>query len=173
MAEPYMGQIIAIGFNFVPDGWALCDGSLLSIGKYEALFQVLGTTYGGDGSSTFALPDLRGRLVVSQTGQPDYPVGQAGGSESVALGATQIGAHKHKLMASSPPGTIDTPNSDKGLAQNAQAAVNMYVTGVTPDVGLSPAAIGGSGGAAPHENRQPYRVLNYIICLNGVFPARP
>jgi microcystin-dependent protein len=172
MAQPYLGQIIAVGFNFVPDGWALCDGSLLSTN--HVLFAVLGTTYGGDGQNTFALPDLRGRLVVSQTGKPDYPVGQAGGSEGVSLLPTQIGAHSHALMASSPVGTIDVPNSDKALAQGAQTAVNMYVTGVSPNVALSPAALTSSGGAgAPHENRQPYLVLNYIICLDGAYPLKP
>jgi len=177
MADPFLGQIIAVAFKWVPEGWAACDGSPLSIGEHPDLYNLLGLTYGGDGISTFRLPDLRGRVAVGLgqgPGLPDYPLGQSGSAENVTLTKGQLGAHKHQMIAVATPGTTDTPNSDKMLGANAQTKVNMYATGVTPDVSLSVSALALSdGGYQPHENLQPFIVLNYIINVTGVYPIPP
>lgn len=187
MIESYLGQIIAVSFKMVPDGWRLCDGSLVFISEYQALFNLLGTTYGGDGASTFGLPDLRGRLVVSQgqgPGRSNYVLGQTGGVENVTLNVQQMQPHTHALTAIDLPGRPTTPDPQKGpyppgpagsyylLAQNTQAAVNMYNPG-PPNVTLSPSAIDPyPGGSRPHENRQPFQVINYIISMNGIYPTQ-
>lgn len=173
MADPYIGQIIAVGFNFVPLHWLRCDGSLVPISEYEALFALIGTTYGGDGQSTFAVPNLSGRAAVGVGRGPrtsDYILGQTVGSETVTLQQNQIGAHTHPLLASSQMGTTNTPGPGVALAENAQPAAFLYAP-LAPNVTLSPAAITNAGGTAPHENRQPYQVINYIICANGIFPS--
>lgn len=172
MAQPFVGQIIAVGFNFAPDGWLLCNGQLLPISQYDVLFNLIGTTYGGDGQSTFAVPNLCGRVAVNQGQGPNlssYVLGQAAGSESVTLNAGQIGGHSHALMASSLAGTTTTPGTTTALAQNAQPAVEMYDT-VAPNTSLAATSITPAGGNQPHENRQPYLAINYIIAWAGVFP---
>lgn len=174
MAEPFIGQIIAVGFNFVPLNWLACDGQQLPIAQYEALFALIGTTYGGNGQTTFAVPDLRGRipLCIGQgPGRSVFPIGQIAGTENVTLTATQIGAHSHPLHASAQPGTSATPAPTQALAVNAQTAANLY--GPAPgNVTLAGNAIAASGSSMPHENRQPFQVINYIICYNGVFPSQ-
>ena len=179
MADPFTGQIIAVGFDFVPLGWLPCDGSLHSTSQYTPLFALLGVTYGGDGMSTFAVPDLRGRAAVCQgqgPGQSAYELGQTGGTESVTLMADQIGAHGHVMNASKNAGTTAFPvggGETKSLANITQVEVNMYGKG-DPDVTLAPDSIpfSGSTPALPHENRQPLQVINYIICWQGVFPSQ-
>jgi microcystin-dependent protein len=181
--DAFLGQIIAVGFNFAPQGWALCDGSLLQISQHAALYNLLGTTYGGDGVSSFALPDLRGRLALCQgqgPGLSDYTLGMTGGAENVTLRSSQIGAHNHTLMAyqwgATDPVPKDKLTADPGatvvLTTNIQAAVNMYNPG-PPNVTLSPAALTTtSGPGIPHENRQPYLAINYIICVDGIYPSQ-
>ena len=175
MAQPFVGQIIAVGFNFAPAGWFLCDGSLQPINQYAALYQLLGTTYGGDGVNTFAVPDLRGRVAMHQgqaTGRPAYVQGQVIGSEAVVLQANQLAIHSHTLLTATQAGTTNTPGPGLALAQNAQAAIDMYGT-IAPDVALQPASISPPASSGqPHENRQPYQVINYIMAWAGVFPSQ-
>src|SRR4051794_23847461 len=124
MSEPFVGQILAVGFNFAPAGWLMCDGSLVAISEYDVLFNLIGTTYGGNGQTTFSVPDLRGRAAVGMgqgSGQPNYIIGQAGGSESVTLLTTQIPAHTHTLNASGTPGSAATPSPNLFLSQNGES----------------------------------------------------
>jgi microcystin-dependent protein len=174
MSQPFVGQVISVGFGFAPTGWQLCDGSLLSISNYQALYALIGTTYGGDGVNTFAVPDLRGHAPLSigtGLGLPPYVLGQVVGSENVTLTANQVGAHSHNLLASAQNGSASNPAPALALGQNAVSQVPVY--GPPPsNTTLAPAAIGGTGGSTPHENRQPYLAVNYIISLFGVFPPR-
>jgi microcystin-dependent protein len=172
--DQFIGQIIAVGFNFAPVGWVPCDGRLLPISQYDVLFTLLGTTFGGDGQNTFAVPDLRGRSPLGQGTGPSLPpafVGQAAGSENVILTGTQIVAHSHLLMASSGTGTVSKPSPAGVLANQSNALVSMY--GHAPgNTTLAPPAIGSTGGNQAHENRQPYNTVNYIISTEGVFPSQ-
>jgi microcystin-dependent protein len=174
MAQPYLGQIMAVGFNFAPVGWFLCNGQTLSIAQYAALYNLLGTTYGGDGVNTFALPNLCGRVAVNQgqgPGLSPYVIGQTAGTENVTLTSNQIGAHQHPLMASQQSGSTATPGPTVALAQNAQTLVEMYGT-VAANTTLAGASIGNAGNSQPHENRQPYLTINYIIASEGVYPSQ-
>jgi microcystin-dependent protein len=175
MAEPFLGQIIAVGFNFAPLGWELCNGQLITIADNTALFNLIGTTYGGDGQTTFGLPDLRGRVAISQgqgTGQPNYLLGQLAGSETVSLTANENAGHAHPLLTSSHKGTTDTPDSTMALAENDQARVEMYGT-VAANTSLAAASITTASGAGqPHDNLQPFLVINYIIAVNGIYPSQ-
>jgi microcystin-dependent protein len=174
MSQPYVGQIIAVGFSFAPAGWLACNGQLIPISQYEVLFQLIGTTYGGDGQTTFALPNLCGRAVINQgqgQGLSNYVIGQQSGTEQVALTANQVGSHSHALMASTQTGSTNTPSSSVALAQNAQTLVNEFST-AAPTTTLAPSSISVSGSSVPHENRQPYLAINYIIAYEGVFPSR-
>jgi microcystin-dependent protein len=172
--EQFVGQIIAVGFNFAPVNWVLCNGQLLSISEYQVLYALIGTTFGGNGQTTFAVPDLRGRSPLGQgngAGLPPAVVGQIAGTESVTLTLPQIATHTHPLMASSATGATATPSSTTVLANQSDAAVDIYGNaggGLT----LAPAAIGSSGGNLPHENRQPFNTVNYIISTVGVFPSQ-
>jgi microcystin-dependent protein len=174
MSQPFIGQIIAVGFNFAPVGWALCNGQLLPISEYSALFNLIGTTYGGNGQTTFALPNLQGQGVINQgqgSGLSAYVIGQQGGSEQISLTGSQVGSHSHALMASSQTGSTITPGTTVALAQNAQPAVNAYST-AAPNTSLAPSSIGLTGGGQPHENRQPFLTINYIIALFGIYPSQ-
>jgi microcystin-dependent protein len=174
MAQPFVGQIISVGFSFAPVGWQMCDGTLLPISEYEALYSLLGTTYGGNGTSTFAVPDLRGRapLCMGQgSGLPNYIQGQIAGSESVTLIANQVGAHSHSLLASTKNGSATNPASGLALGQNPVSTVPVYGPSST-NVALAGSSIGNSVGGVPHENRQPYLTINYIISLFGVYPSQ-
>ena len=179
--EPFVGQIILVGFNFAPVGWFLCQGQLVPIAQYETLYALLGTTYGGDGTSTFALPDLRGRVPTHEgqlSGGSFYNIGQQLGTEEVTLISNQIGAHTHQLRTSSklaPSGTGTTPSNTTALGVSASGTPgsNIFVYGTSaPNTTLNPASISSSGNNQPHENRQPYLALNYIIAWAGIFPAR-
>jgi microcystin-dependent protein len=171
VSEPFVGEIRMFGFNFPPQGWALCDGQLLSISQNAALFSLLGTTYGGDGESTFALPDLRSRVPVSQ-GQGDglssYAEGQAGGTETVTLAAAQMPAHTHAVSASSSPAASERP-AGRVLARSPD---HSYIPEPDTDTVMNAKMIGAAGNSQPHDNIQPYLVLNFCIALQGVFPAR-
>jgi len=175
VSEPFIGQIISVGFNFTPSGWLPCDGSIVAISSYETLYNLIGTTYGGNGTTTFALPDLRGRSPVcigQGNGLSNYVLGQVAGAEQITLLANQVGSHNHPLMASSQAGTISNPGSTVALGQNPQGEVFVY--GPPPTAtSLAGGSIGlNSSGNQPHENRQPLLAINYIICAFGVYPSQ-
>jgi microcystin-dependent protein len=175
MAQPFVGQVIAVGFNFPPSGWFLCNGQLLPISEFQVLFTLIGTTYGGDGVSTFGLPNLNGAVPMGMgTGQglSTHVQGQFGGSESVTLLSNQIGAHTHPLMTSGSAGTTAVPGPTVVLGQSGFTAASAYITGTSPSINLNPAAIGPAGSSLPHENRQPFVVVNYIISAFGIFPSQ-
>jgi microcystin-dependent protein len=165
--EPFIGEIKLVPFNFAPRGWAMCAGQLLPINQNQALFALIGTFYGGDGRTTFALPDLRGRVALGAGQLPagsDYPLGVTGGAETVALKTRELPGHAHAVHASSAAGTTKNPTTAYPAAGGAYAA--------DKNVRMKAAMIGRTGGGEGHENRQPYLSLNYIIALQGIFPAR-
>lgn len=164
--EPFIGQIQAFGFNFAPRGWALCDGSLLAISSNEALFSLLGTIYGGDGRTTFGLPDLRGRAPMhfgTGPGLSPHNIGQRGGSETNVLGINNLPSHNHAIAAQE-EGDTDDPTG------NVVAGDGTNAFGTAADINLSNTANTGSGQAV--NNMQPYLVVNYCIALVGVYPSR-
>lgn len=166
--EPFIGQIIMFGGNFAPRGWALCDGQLLSIAQHSALFSILGTTYGGDGVSTFGLPDLRGRAAVhagTGPGLTHRPLGQKSGAETVTLTTNQIPSHNHTLNARNDNSTTRDP-TDNSLAQS-----DTYVPRPANDP-MNADSISKTGGGQPHDNMQPFQVVNFIIALVGTYPSR-
>jgi len=167
MGQPYIGEIRMFGGNFAPAGWMFCEGQLLPISENEALFQLLGTTYGGDGQSTFGLPDLRGRLPVHQG--PGFQLAEAGGAESVTLTSNQIPNHSHPALASTSTTTSNDPTNNVGGAVTV-ATVFPYGTD-NPLTPLSPSAVGSTGGSQPHSNLQPYLCISFIISLFGIFPT--
>lgn len=168
----YVGQIDIVAFNFEPEGWAFCNGQLLSIAQDEALFNLIGTTYGGDGQTTFALPDLRGRMAIHQgsNGESSYSQGQQGGEETVTLTLNQIPGHTHAPMGSSAPASTLGPGSSGG----SEWATTTYLYSSTGSnlVPMEAGTIGAAGGGQPHENMPPYLVMNFIISLFGVFPSQ-
>ena len=151
--------------NFAPAGWKFCEGQLLPISENETLFQLLGTTYGGDGEATFALPDLRGRIPVHQG--DSFILAEQGGAEEITLTVNQIPAHSHPLLASTGPGNANTP---AGNVTGESAAVKVYASD-QPTVNMSPIAVAPVGGSQPHTNFQPYLCVNFIISLFGIFPS--
>lgn len=172
MATPFLGVISMFGGNFAPRGYALCQGQLQSIAQNTALFSLLGTTYGGDGQVTFALPDLRGRAPIHQgtlPGGSTYVIGQVLGSETVTLTSAQMPNHNHTLGASSAPGSAAGPT---GAVWAAYTAGQNYAAAASVNATMSASALSPAGGNQPHENRQPYLAINFIIALEGVFPSR-
>lgn len=171
MSEPFIGEIRLFAGNFAPQGWAFCDGQLLSISGNDALFSLIGTIYGGDGQTTFALPDLRGRIPIHAGQGPglgNYSLGQRSGVETVTLTTNQAPPHSHQLRASGDTaGQRNPQNNLLGKSTN----IDLY-TGDTPDVGLAPAAIGSAGGSQAHSNMMPYLGINFIIALFGIYPSR-
>jgi microcystin-dependent protein len=163
MSEPFLGEIRLVGFNFPPMGWAFCDGQILSIAQNTALFSLLGTTYGGNGSTTFALPNLQGRVAMG-TGN-GHVLGESEGTERETLTVAQIPAHNHSLAASDQPQSTNKPSGA------LLTAGGYYASGI-PDVTMNPQAIGVAGSNQSHNNLQPYLVLSYIIALVGIFPPR-
>jgi microcystin-dependent protein len=176
MSEPFLGEIRMFGGNFAPRGWAFCNGQLLSISQNTALFSLLGTTFGGNGQTTFALPDLRGRAPMhwgQGTGLTPRTLGEASGTESVTLISTQMPAHTHALNASGAQGDAPTPSGTVNavlLDTSTQQPLNLY--GNAPNTTMSPTAIGMAGGSQPHNNMQPYLCVSMIIALEGIFPSR-
>ncbi|MCO6457619.1 MAG: phage tail protein [Pirellulaceae bacterium] len=169
MSDPYVGEIRLFAGNYAPRGWAFCDGQLLAIASNDALFSLLGTTYGGDGRTTFALPDLRGRVPLHQgagPGRSPRTLGAKGGQESVALNAAQMPAHSHPLL-----GTADADNTSPQDRTLAEAGEDIYARG-DANTPLSPQAILNTGGSQPHANMQPFLGIYYIIALEGVYPSR-
>ncbi|AGC41676.1 phage tail collar domain-containing protein [Myxococcus stipitatus DSM 14675] len=173
MSDQFIGEIRIFAGNFAPQGWALCEGQILSIAQNQALFAILGTTYGGNGQTTFALPDLRGRYPM-QSGQgpglSPRALGEQGGVETVTLISTQMPAHTHSLNVSSQDGDTETPVGTV-LAADTEATATNYRSAPI-DGTMNPMAIGIAGGSQPHQNMCPFLVLNFIIALEGVFPSR-
>jgi microcystin-dependent protein len=166
MAQPYVGEIRMFAGNFAPAGWMFCEGQLLPISEYETLFNLIGTTYGGDGQSTFALPDLRGRVPIHFGN--GFTLAETGGVETVTLTVSQIPAHSHPLLASSSPGTANTP---VGNLTAESPSINCYIQDVT-NSNMSPSAVSSVGGSQPHDNFQPYLCVDFIISLFGIFPSQ-
>jgi microcystin-dependent protein len=165
MSNQFMGEIKIVAFNFAPKSWAMCNGQFLPINQNQALFSLLGTMYGGNGQTTFALPDLRGRGAIHQ-GQ-GFIEGQAGGQGVHTLTISEMPTHVHPMSGVSQDGTVQIPTG----AFLATAGAQPY-HGATNLVAMDPASITNVGGSQPHENRQPYLVLNFVIALQGAFPSR-
>jgi microcystin-dependent protein len=167
VAQPYVGEIRMFAGNFAPVGWMFCEGQLLPISENETLFQLIGTTYGGDGESTFALPDLRGRLPLHQGN--GVILAETGGAEEVTLTVQQIPAHSHALLASSDAGSATAP-ANAVFARTALSTITPYGSDAPPTT-LSPSTVGPVGGSQPHSNFQPYLCVDFIISLFGIFPS--
>nr|WP_260625903.1 tail fiber protein [Hymenobacter sediminicola] len=173
-ADPFIGEIIIFAGNFPPRGYAFCDGQILSIAQNTALFSLLGTTYGGNGQTTFALPDLRGRFPMhagfsAGPGLTQRNLGEAAGAEAVTLLATQMPAHNHPLTTTTAPGTSASP--DGTLLANDGRGGTQYAAG-TANAALAPQSVGIAGGNQPHNNMPPYLAINFCIALEGIFPSR-
>lgn len=164
---PYIGEIRIFAGNFPPNGWAFCDGQSMPIAENEALFFVIGTTYGGDGEETFALPNLMGRVPIHMGN--GFTLGEVAGTEQETLTTQQIPVHSHPLLASSNTGTLPDPGNHV-VARSHTANVDMYLEDA-PNSNMSANAIAPVGGSQPHENMQPYLAINFIISLFGVFPS--
>ena len=172
MAQPFIGQIKIFGGNFAPAGYAFCDGALMAIADFQTLFQLIGTTYGGDGQTTFAVPDLRGRVPVHQgtgAGLTARVLGQTGGTETVTLTAPQMPAHSHPASATNAVATQTVPTNNV-WAYDGGGATACY--SASPNASMSTSALTQVGGSQPHENMQPYLGVNYIISLYGIFPSQ-
>jgi microcystin-dependent protein len=165
MAQPYVGEIRIFAGNFAPAGWMFCEGQLLPISENETLFQLLGTTYGGDGESTFALPDLRGRIPIHQGN--GFILAETGGAEEITLTVSQIAAHSHPVLGTNDGGQQSTPTN---LILGRTTGNDIYGAD-TPYVNMSAALVGSTGGSQPHTNFQPYLCLDFIISLFGIFPS--
>lgn len=172
MAEPYIGEIKMFGGNFAPSGYALCDGETLSISQNDALFALIGTTFGGDGQLTFKLPDLQGRIPIHQS--PTYPIGQVGGTETVTLTAQNLPSHTHTVIASSKPGTSVDPKGNivAAVEQGAPFYYRVDNNPWAPDGQMGNQSIGPMGGNQPHDNMMPYLCITFIIALNGLWPPQ-
>jgi len=172
MAQPYVGEIRMFAGNFAPAGWMLCEGQLLPISEYETLFNLIGTTYGGDGQSTFALPDLRGRVPVHFGN--GFTLAETGGVEQITLTTSQIPSHSHPFLVST--AMASTPRAAGAvLAQVRPGAPDLFIEGIPSlpsPVPMAPISVSSVGGSQPHDNMQPYLCLNFIISLFGIFPSQ-
>jgi microcystin-dependent protein len=172
MADPFVAEIRIFPFNFAPKGWAWCDGQLLPLSQNTALFSLLGTTYGGNGKSNFALPDLQGRAPMHPGQGPGlslHDLGETGGSETVTLLESEIPSHSHALRASTDPSNAQIPGPTLSLSR---ATANAYSTTTTGLAAMAPQALAPAGGDQPHNNLQPYLTFYFNIALQGVFPPR-
>lgn len=178
MSEPFIGEVRCFGFNFAPIGWAQCNGQLMSIAQNNALFAVIGTTYGGDGQSTFALPNLQGQVPMhwGNNGGLNTVVGQPMGQSTVTLTTNQIPQHVHTISAAPIPtggGAEKSPKpANTSFLSNSKGAFAYKKSPGVPNATFSPKAIGPAGGSIPHDNMQPYLVLNFCMALEGIFPQR-
>lgn len=168
MAQPYVGEIRMFAGNFAPAGWEFCEGQLMPISENETLFNLIGTTYGGDGESTFALPDLRGRIPIHQGN--GFILAETGGAEEVTLTVSQIPAHSHPLLASNNLATGTAPSTNVVPARAQASTITPYGSDA-PLTTLSPQSVSSVGGSQPHSNFQPYLCVNFIISLFGIFPS--
>jgi microcystin-dependent protein len=164
VSQPFVGEVRLVGFNFAPAGWSICNGNLIPISENTTLFQLIGTTYGGDGQSTFAVPNLQSRIPVHQG--TSNVVGLTGGAETVPLNLSQYPAHTHSFMASG-----NQANSNAPAGNTVGNGLIAYST-LAPDIALNASAVSPSGANLPHNNLQPFLALNWIIALFGVFPSR-
>jgi microcystin-dependent protein len=176
MSTPFMGQVEIFSFNFAPKGWTLCNGQLLPINQNQALFSLLGTMYGGNGQTTFGLPDLRSRIPVSMG--PQNIIGTAAGTESVTLNTSTMAAHNHFVGVDSTSGPANSPTTAEvfGVSSGTsntgqQLSINMYSKS-NPGTALDPRTISNTGGGQAHTNIQPYLTLNFSIALQGIFPSQ-
>jgi microcystin-dependent protein len=168
---PYVGEIRMFAGNFAPNGWMFCEGQTLPISENDVLFQLIGTTYGGDGQETFNLPNLASRVPIHMGTGPDgttYQIGEMAGTEQETLTTQQIPIHSHTLLAASAIGNLPTP---QGNVLGKLTNIDLY-SGDSTDTPMSPVAIGAAGGSQPHENTQPFLCINFIISLFGVFPSQ-
>jgi microcystin-dependent protein len=168
MSDPFLGEIQAFGFNFAPRGWAQCDGQLLPINQNSALFSLLGTTYGGDGRTTFALPDLRGRTALHEGQGPGLSprqLGQRSGQETTSLSVQNLPPHGHAIRAKEEGNTEDPTGH-----YVAGDGTNAFGTGA--DITMAADSVGNTGGGLPHDNMQPYLTINFCIALQGIYPSR-
>ena len=173
MSDPYVAEIRIVGFNFAPTGWALCNGQLLSISQNTAVFSLLGTTYGGDGKTTFALPDLQGSAPMHQgqgAGLSQRFLGESGGSPTVTLIESELPAHAHSVGATPGGGNQVSPTGRAWSSLPGRTPPQLFAA--SPNTTMSPQAFAVAGGSQPHNNMSPYLVLNFIIALQGVFPPR-
>jgi microcystin-dependent protein len=174
MSQPYLGQLSLVGFNFAPIGWALAQGQTLSISQYSALFSLLGTYYGGNGTSNFQLPNLQGNVAVgmgSGAGLQSYFIGETGGSQNVSLIAATTPSHTHAPNAKSiVHGTANTPPTNNAFAEMTPGSA--YSTSATGLTQMSPSAISVYGGSQPHNNMMPYLGMYWIIAMSGIYPSR-
>jgi microcystin-dependent protein len=173
MADPFVAEIRIFPFNFAPRGWAWCDGQLLPLSQNTALFSLLGTTYGGNGKSNFALPDLQGRAPMHPGQGPGlslHDLGETGGSETVTLLESEIPSHSHALMTGAISASVTTPDPSVSLTRSQGG--NAFSTVLNPVAIMSPNALTPAGGDAPHNNMQPYLTFYFCIALQGVFPPR-
>jgi microcystin-dependent protein len=169
MSQPFLGEIRIFPYNFAPRGWAFCSGQILPIAQNTALFSLLGTTYGGNGQTTFALPDLRGRVAMSSgqgPGLSPYSLGEVSGSETVTLISAQMPSHNHLMQGSNNDATDSAPQG------NVPAVIPSGGYTATPTTQMNPAALTQAGGNQPHTNIQPFLILNFCIALEGIFPSR-
>ena len=171
MAQPYIGEIRMFGGTFIPAGWTFCDGRLLPISEYETFFNLIGTTYGGDGQETFAVPDLQGRVPVHMGQGPgitqNYVIGELAGVEEVTLNEAQLPRHSHAMLASTGPGGSANP---EGNVIGSPPAVTIFKR-ETPEKAMAASMVLPVGGSQPHENRMPYLTITYIISLFGLYPS--
>lgn len=173
MADPFVGEIRAFPFNFAPKGWALCNGQLLPLTQNTALFSLLGTNYGGDGKSTFGLPDLQGRVAIHPGQGPGlswHDLGEEGGVEFVTLLESEIPAHAHPISASADEGESRRPIAGHYVAESTPG--DRFAPGSSTTVTMAPKAMAPAGGNLPHNNMMPYLTVNYCIAMQGVFPPR-
>ncbi|ROZ62396.1 phage tail protein [Ramlibacter sp. WS9] len=166
MSEPFLSEIKLMSFNFAPKGWAQCNGQFLPINQNQALFALLGTTYGGNGQTTFALPDLRGKVPLHFGG--GFVLGQTGGQTAHTVTISEMPQHIHMLVGTSNPSSVDTPAADLQLAQSS---IDVYRP-VTNLVAMEAGSVSNVGGSQPHNNMQPYLTLMFCIALQGIFPSQ-
>ncbi|HEY2361749.1 MAG TPA: tail fiber protein [Candidatus Angelobacter sp.] len=164
MSEPFIAEIKIVSFNFAPKGWALCNGQLLPINQNQALFSLLGTTYGGNGQTNFALPNLQGNIPVHDGN--GFTLGERGGETAHTLNISELPAHNHVPVGSSATPSLGSPSGALWAKGNAQVFIN------TPNNTMNPQCVLATGGSQPHENMSPYLVLNFIIALQGIFPSQ-
>ena len=173
MGQPFVGEIRMFGGNFAPAGWMTCDGQLLPISQYDTLFTLIGTTYGGDGQETFALPDLHGRVPIHNGTSPvsgsSYTIGETGGSQTVTLTTQQLPSHNHAVTATTTGQTLSPLNAIPAQSLSTQSGTAIFDANA-PAVNLTANTVGIGGGSQPHENMQPFLAITFIIAMFGIFP---